>query len=203
MSNATSPHVEPVDPAHFLAADDVVQADHPAVVALARDLRARADDDEDLARRAFVWVRDEVGHSYDVRDPRVTLRAADVLEHRVGLCYAKAHLLAAVLRAEGVPTALCYQRLSDDQGGHVLHGLVAVHLRGAWHRQDPRGNKPGVDAQFSLDEERLAFPVDPALGEVDYPTLHAAPARCVVDTLAGADDVLALYDDGLPTALDA
>ena len=79
MSNATSPHVEPVDPAHFLAADDVVQADHPAVVALARDLRAQAGSDEDLARRAFAWVRDEVAHSYDVRDPRVTLRAADVL----------------------------------------------------------------------------------------------------------------------------
>lgn len=201
MSNATSPRTDPADPALFLAADDVVQADHPAVGALARDLRAQAGTDEDLARLAFTWVRDEVAHSYDVRDPRVTLRAADVLEQRVGLCYAKAHLLAALLRAEGVPTALCYQRLTDDRGGHVLHGLVAVHLRGAWHRQDPRGNKPGVDAQFSLDDERLAWPVDPALGEVDYPTLHVTPARCVVETLTGADDVLALYDDGLPTEL--
>lgn len=201
MSNATSPAVDPADPARFLAPDDVVQADHPAVVVLARDLRAQAHDDEDLARRAFTWVRDEVAHSYDVRDPRVTLRAADVLEHRVGLCYAKSHLLAALLRAEGVPTALCYQRLTDDRGGHVLHGLVAVHLRGAWHRQDPRGNKPGVDARFSLDDERLAWPVDPTLGEVDYPTLHVRPVRCVVDTLTGADDVLALYDDGLPTEL--
>lgn len=190
------------DPARFLAGDDVVQTSHPAVVELARSLRARTDGDEELARAAFEWVRDEVGHSYDVGSGRATLTAADVLEHRVGLCYAKSHLLAALLRSEGVPTALCYQRLSHGEGAFVLHGLVAVHLRGAWHRQDPRGNKEGVDAQFSLDGERLAWAVDAAAGEVDYPSLHERPAVCVVDVLGSADDVLALYDEGLPTALD-
>ncbi|CAM5370161.1 hypothetical protein SHIRM173S_01475 [Streptomyces hirsutus] len=67
-----------------------------------------------------------------------------------GICYAKAHALAALLRAEDIPTALCYQDLG------VVHGLVAVRFHGAWHRQDPRGNKPGVDARFSLDGERRA-----------------------------------------------
>lgn len=38
----------------------------------------------------------------------------------------------------------------------MLHGLVAVRFHGAWHRQDPRGNKPGVEARFSLTGERLA-----------------------------------------------
>jgi len=102
--------------------------------------------------------------------------------------------------AEGVPTGLCYQRLAHGDE-HVLHGLVAVHLNGAWHRQDPRGNKDGVDAQFSLDEEQLAWDVDPTLGEIDYPTIFAEPAECVVDTLRGTADVLSLYDVGLPTGL--
>ena len=62
-----------------------------------------------FTRAAFEWVRDSIGHSYDVSDPRITLSATEVLEHRVGLCYAKSHLLAALLRAEGIPTGLCYQ----------------------------------------------------------------------------------------------
>ncbi|WP_277832957.1 transglutaminase-like domain-containing protein [Speluncibacter jeojiensis] len=199
MSPIPSPF-ETADPADHLGADGIIETGHPAVRALAGRLRGRADTDVAYAQAAFEWVRDEVAHSYDPRDPRVTLTAGEVLDQRVGLCYAKAHLLAALLRAEAIPTALCYQRLAHGDG-HVLHGLVAVHLDGAWHRQDPRGNTGDIDAQFSLGAERLAFPVDEMLGEVDYPMLFAAPARCVVDTLRGATDVLALYDSGLPTAL--
>jgi transglutaminase-like putative cysteine protease len=83
----------------------------------------------------------------DARDRRVTLLSSEVLRERVGLCYAKSHLLVALLRSEGIPAGLCYQRLRSGDG-YVLPGLVAVHLRGAWHRQDPRGNKPGIDARF-------------------------------------------------------
>ncbi len=203
MTNAASPTLHALDPSTCLAGDDVIQIDAPAVVELARDLRARSTDDLDFARRTFEWVRDEVDHSYDVNDPRVTLTASDVLEHRVGLCYAKSHLLAALLRSQNVPTALCYQLLADDNtGGHVLHGLVAIHVDGAWHRQDPRGNKEGVNAQFSIDDEQLAWNVDTSIGEVDYPTMFASPAPSVVRTLRSADDVLALYADGLPTSLD-
>lgn len=186
--------------AAYLMADEVVQADHPAVRDLAAALRGRAGDDVAFARAAFEWVRDEVAHSLDAGDPRVTVSATDVLRERVGLCYTKSHLLAALLRAGGVPTALCYQRLREGDT-FMLHGLVAVHLGGAWHRQDPRGNKEGVDAQFSLGTERLAWPVDPAAGEADLPELHARPAGVVVAALRGADDVLELCRTGLPGSL--
>lgn len=176
------------DPHDFLAGDEVVDVDDPAVVALGRELRRTHPDDVAFARAAFEWVRDEVAHAYDAGDRRVTLAASEVLRERVGLCYAKSHLLAALLRGQGVPTALCYQRLRDGDG-YVVHGLVAVHLEGAWHRQDPRGNKPGVDAQFALDGERLAWPADPGLGEVDYPRLHLSPAAAVVAALRSSDDL--------------
>lgn len=190
-----------VDSRDFLGGDEVIAVSDPAVRALARALRQRADDDVAFAKAAFEWVRDQIGHSHDVADPRVTLTATEVLEQRVGLCYAKSHLLAALLRAEGVPAGLCYQRLVHGDG-HVLHGLVAIYLDGAWHRQDPRGNNAEVNAQFSLGSERLAWRVDESLGEIDYPQIFAAPARCVVETLRGATDVLALYDASLPTGLD-
>ncbi|GAA4255074.1 transglutaminase-like domain-containing protein [Dactylosporangium darangshiense] len=182
----------------FLAAGDVVQADHPAVRAVAAELRVRHRDDTEFARAAYEFVRDEVRHSFDADDPRVTVTAAEVLEHRVGLCYAKSHLLAALLRAEGVPAGLCYQRLSAGDGGFVLHGLVAVHLDGQWHRQDPRGNERGIDAQFSLGEPRLAFAVDEAAGECDYEAVHAVPDPGVLAVLRATTDVLTLRAGGLP-----
>lgn len=188
-------------PENYLGADEVIAVSDPAVRALARALAQPADDDVAFAKAAFEWVRDRIGHSYDVADSRVTLTATEVLEQGVGLCYAKSHLLAALLRSEGIPSGLCYQRLVHGDG-HVLHGLVAIHLDGAWHRQDPRGNNDEVDAQFSLGCERLAWPVDESRGEIDYPQIFAAPARCVVEALRGATDLLALYDAGLPTGLD-
>lgn len=196
-----SPAFETARPAAFLEEDEFIQCSEPAVRSLARQLRRSAVDDVTYAKAAFEWVRDQVGHSWDVADPRVTLTAGEVLEHRVGLCYAKSHLLAALLRGEGIPTGLCYQRLVDG-ARFVLHGLVAVHLRGDWHRQDARGNKEGVDAQFSLAAEKLAWPVDESVGEIDYPQLFASPVRSVVDALRAATDVLALCDGGLPTGLD-
>lgn len=184
----------------FLAGDEFVDLEDRAVQKLALTFRQQTDSDVSFAEAAFEWVRDQVAHSYDVQDPRVTLTAGEVLTHRVGLCYAKSHLLAALLRAEGIPTALCYQRLEHGDG-HVLHGLVAVHLNGTWHRQDPRGNTNGVDAQFSLGAEQLAWEIDRSRGEIDYPELFASPARCVVDSLRGATDVRTLYGTGLPTEL--
>lgn len=187
-------------PSAYLTGDLIIEVDHPEIQALAREFRTHSPTEIDCARTTFNWVRDEIPHSYDARNPRVTLRASEVLEHRTGLCYAKSHLLAALLRANEIPTALCYQRLTHGPT-HVLHGLIAVHLNNAWHRQDPRGNRPDITAEFSLTTEQLAFPTNPTQGEIDYPQLHLTPAPTVVTTLQSATDILAIYDTGLPTQL--
>ncbi|MCL7425833.1 transglutaminase family protein [Streptomyces sp. YS415] len=184
----------------YLAADEVIDHDHPLVRQTAARLAGQAEDSYAYARLAFEFVRDTVPHSQDSGDPRVTWRASDVLEQGTGICYAKSHALAALLRAEDIPTALCYQRLGDGGGRTVVHGLVAVRFNGAWHRQDPRGNKPGVDAQFSLNGERLAFPVDPKSNELDYPVLYAKPHPAVLGALRGAADRPHLWQT-LPTEL--
>jgi transglutaminase-like putative cysteine protease len=173
----------------YLGADAVINWHHPAVATLGRQLRDRHPDDADFARAAFEWVRDRIAHNADAGDPRVTCAASQVLGAGVGLCYAKSHLLVALLRGQGIPAGLCYQRLRGDQGW-VVHGLVALYLDGAWHRQDPRGNRSDIDAQFCLTGERLAWPADTAAGEYDYPRLYASPAPEVLDTLARADNVL-------------
>lgn len=185
-------------PSAYLGRDDVVDGHHPAVERCARELATGTASAEHYAELAFLFVRDRIGHSWDVQDRRVTVTASDVLREGVGLCYGKSHLLAALLRARGIPAGLCYQRLEDDPGSFSLHGLVAVHLSGRWSRLDPRGNKPGVDAQFSLEEERLAWPVRPENGEVDYADVLVSPDPGVVAALRGADDMLQLCRTGLP-----
>ncbi|MFF8657204.1 transglutaminase domain-containing protein [Streptomyces huasconensis] len=185
----------------YLAADEAIDHRHPLVRATAAHLAEKATDSYVYAQAAYEYVRDAIPHSADSGDPRVTWRASDVLEQGTGICHAKAHALAALLRAEDIPTALCYQRLTHDAGsGHCVHGLVAVRFRGGWHRQDCRGNKPGLDARFSLDGERLAFLPDAKSNEMDYPVLYAAPHPAVLRALKNAPDRPHLWEN-LPDAL--
>lgn len=180
----------------YLQPTAVIDSDNPSIVAAAAEIAGDAADDVEVARRCFLWVRDSVRHSADHRIPVVTCTASDVLRHRAGFCYAKSHLLVALLRARGIPAALCYQRLSFDSSGSAfyLHGLVAVHLQShGWYRVDPRGEKPGVTADFCPPVERLPF--TPKLdGEKDVEGLFADALPCVVSTLQRwetADEVLA------------
>ncbi|WP_327712714.1 transglutaminase family protein [Streptomyces sp. NBC_00464] len=187
----------------YLAADDAIDHEHPLVRDTAARLRSEVTDAYSYAEAAYRFVRDTVVHSADSGDMRVTWRASDVLATRNGICHAKSHALVALLRAEAIPAALCYQELADDDGDPgAVHGLIALRLPGRdrWDRQDARGNRPGVDAQFSLDGERLAWPVRPELNEVDCPTLYAAPHPAVLRSLRTAVDRAELWRT-LPTAL--
>ncbi|MFJ4771844.1 hypothetical protein ACIP88_22500 [Streptomyces uncialis] len=134
---------------------------------------------------------------------RVTWRASDVLDLCTGICHAKSYALAALLRARGIPTGFCCQRLAEDDGSApVLHGLVAIALPGHphWARQDARGNTSGVDARFSMEGERLAFPIRAEFSEMDYSVLYAAPHPAVTDALKKAPDRAALWQS-LPSSL--
>ena len=162
--------------------------------------------EEEVICADFEFVRDQVAHSWDIRSRRVTGRASEVLRHREGICYAKSHLLAALLRGRGIPAGLCYQRptLGDTpESGYCVHALNTawVASRQRWIRLDARGNKPGVNAQFSLNEEQLAFAVRPTCGEVDYGINHAAPHPAITRALGAYEDCLVLYARGLPTGI--
>jgi transglutaminase-like putative cysteine protease len=187
----------------FLAVTRYIDHDHPDVVALIDARGWRPLDSVAAARAAFTFVRDEVQHSWDVKSHRVTRTASDALLHREGLCYAKSHLLAAVLRQLGIPAGLAYQRLTfgdTPETGYTTHGLNTVFLAGRWIRLDARGNKPGVDAQFSLDAEQLAFAVRPALGERDIAESFADVHPTIARTLESSDDLHVLIEQ-LPSEL--
>ena len=155
------------------------------MLAKAQELAAALQDQEHIAKKCFEFVRDEITHSCDYKMNPVTCRASEVLEHGTGYCYAKSHLLAALLRAHSIPTGLCYQRLTieDEKPPFCLHGLNAIYLEPyGWYRVDARGNKPGVQAEFSPPVEKLAFPII-IEGEADLPEIWSEPLAIVIDAL--------------------
>lgn len=174
-----------METSRYLQCTEVIDWDHPAVLERARALAAGRGDVAAIAQACFEWVRDEVAHSRDFERNPVTWRASDVLLHRTGYCYAKSHLLAALLRANGIRAGLCYQRLSVGDSGppFCLHGFNAIELPDVgWYRVDPRGNRAGIDAQFTPPVERLAFALQSA-EEAEFANVFAEPLGCVVDSL--------------------
>lgn len=176
----------------YLAASAQIDFDHPEVALEARILAEAGPADPDaLIRRIYEWVRDQIHHSWDYRQNPVTCRASDVLRYKTGYCYAKSHLLAALLRANGIPTGFCYQRLTvgDDGAPYCLHGLNAVWRHGhGWYRIDARGNKPGIAAEYCPPVEKLAFAIRPP-AERDLPEIWAEPLPAIVEVLTRFSDV--------------
>ncbi|XZG70692.1 transglutaminase domain-containing protein [Chitinibacteraceae bacterium HSL-7] len=183
--------------APFLAACQVIDWTHPLVLARARLLTR--DTPVRTVRATFEWVQDAISHSLDAGVASNPVRASDVLVAGAALCFGKAHLLAALLRANGIASGLCYQqlRMSGPESALVLHGLVGVYLpEYGWMRIDARGGAnvfiPGCDS--------LAFEaVQP--GERDFDQVWSQPWPHLVLTLTALQD--ARHYGCTPTLLQA
>lgn len=175
----------------YLEASEYIDWNDAAILKLAKKLSEEKNDELEITNNCFEWVRDNIKHSWDYKMNPVTCKASDVLKYGTGYCYAKSHLLAALLRANNIPAGLCYQRLSinDDGAPYSLHGLNAVYLKDyGWYRIDARGNKEGVDAQFTPPYEQLAFPVNEP-EERDFSEIWIRPIDVVVDALVSHQTV--------------
>ena len=172
----------------YLVSDAIVDWQTPAVRQKALELTQSVTDEVAKARCLYEWVRDSIPHSNDAGLDIVTCTASEVLQHGTGICFSKSHLLAALLRAVNIPAGFCYQVLRLDppiDNELVLHGFNAIYLAtlDKWIRVDARGNTNGINAQFSIKKEQLAFAMDPLADEFIYETIFAAPASSVVNRL--------------------
>ncbi|NOQ82202.1 MAG: Cro/Cl family transcriptional regulator [Methylophaga sp.] len=169
----------------YLESSEYIDWHTDEVLAKAKQLASGLDDKLDIATACFEFVRDHIKHSMDFKLNPITCKASDVLKYETGYCYAKSHLLAALLRANNIPAGLCYQRLTieNDSPPFCLHGLNAVFLKPfGWYRIDARGNKEGVTAEFTPPIEHLAYPITTA-GEADLPEVWSEPLPEVVNVL--------------------
>ncbi|GBO56099.1 hypothetical protein APA_4304 [Pseudanabaena sp. lw0831] len=179
----------------YLQVTEVIDWQHPEIIKCAQKIASGQKTPDAIAKACFEWVRDEICHSSDYQMNPITWRASDVLQHKTGYCFAKSHLLAALLRANQIPAGFCYQRLSiDDLGApYTLHGFNAIYLPEiGWYRVDARGNKAGVNAHFNPPHKQLAYKIQ-LPEEADFPTIFAEPLRLVVEAMQAQttwDDML-------------
>lgn len=189
----------------YLKKDDVVNYENVNIIQLVDSLWSNADSDVEYIKKAYEFVRDNISHSADINEDMLTCSASEVLAEGHGICFAKSHLLAALLRCKSIPTGFCYQKLIlDDETAPILiyHGLNGVYIKEykMWIRLDARGNKEGVDAQFSLESEQLAFPIRAEKGEEDGFVIYPDPDIKILEKFKNNKTRTELWDD-LPTEL--
>jgi transglutaminase-like putative cysteine protease len=150
--------LETSDMARYLVSSEIIDFENLDIQKTAVYLSKGIEDEIQLIKTAYEFVRDYISHSADIGSDNVTCNASDVLKYKHGLCFANSHLLAAILRYLGVPTGFCYQKLEFD-GNMGLHGLNAVFIRSLnkWIRLDACGNENWINARFSINEEYLAY----------------------------------------------
>ena len=185
----------------YLTETKTIDYGNPIIQEKVSRLKARTSSKIEYIERAYEFVRDQIPHSWDIQSPIVSRKASEVLENKTGICWTKSCLLAALLRANGIPAGISYQLLTraddDDSEGYIIHALNTVYLeeQNKWIRLDARGNKENVHAEFSIEEEQLAFPVRSEFGEVDYRNNDPDLDERLVSILNNNENILEVTTD--------
>lgn len=182
---------ESPDFSKYLECTDVVDFNSAEVQKTCQQFESYKDDEILLARKIFEYVQNEYPHTSDIKRTELPVSASDVLKIGHGICMAKSHLFAAMLRNFGIPTGFCYQILCASKPNHFYpHGFNAVYFKslGRWVRLDARGNKKDQNAYFSIDEEHLAYQPNNFKNEVDLPMYFTAPFKGLIDCMRKCND---------------
>ena len=173
---------------------------NPLIQDNVRELMNQSKDNLDYIKRSYIFVRDEIPHSWDIKTDVVSKTASEVLENKTGICWTKSCLLAALLRANEIPSGISYQlltRADDASEGYMIHALNTVHIKylNKWIRLDARGNKENINAYFSLDDEHLAYSIRSEFGEIDYQDNHADLDERLVSILMESETIQEITTD--------
>jgi transglutaminase-like putative cysteine protease len=178
----------------FLESSKYIDWESDAIIKMASQLSVGRVTEEEIVQSCFEFVRDKIKHSLDYKLNPVTCKASDVLKEKTGFCFAKSHLLAALLRANNIPTALVYQKIAFDQLFY-WHGLNAVFLsKFGWYRLDPRGLKEGLSSNFLPPKEMLPF-TPTYEGEVILEKLWSEPSHEITTLLESSESYLSVIEN--------
>jgi len=182
----------------FLQEDYYVDYSSGIIRSKASELFSENMTDLEKAKAAYSFVRDKISHSFDCDAEIITARASDVLLHKTGICHAKANLLAALLRSQSIPTGFCFEHITladDDSLGYCVHAFNAVLLNKKWIKLDARGNKQGVNAEFSDDEPILAYPIRKEYDEYFFDGVFANSHKETMQMLEKAKSLQDIMDN--------
>ncbi len=175
---------------NFLSQTDLINFSHPAIQVAIERLKSSTNDEVKLAELAYNFVRDEINHAMDndsYANQTPNLKASEVLENKVAFCFGKSALLCAILRGLKIPCGFSDQLLMFDEAisdRKIIHTVNAVYLKSLqkWIRLDARGNKPAdVAAEFSLNEEKLAYEARAEFDEIDNLGIYADISKAAIN----------------------
>lgn len=190
---------------NYLKEDNIINYKSEIIIQLADKLSQETNNDIDYIKKTYEYVRDNISHSADINADILTCSASEVLTEKHGICFAKSHLLAALLRYKSIPTGFCYQKIPLNNEIYsilVYHGLNGVYINdyNKWICLDARGNKEGINTQFSLEESQLAYPICTERGEENKFVIYPDPDNKIIENLRNNKTRTELWKN-LPTEL--
>lgn len=126
--------------------------DIPEVAQFAKSRCKDSDSNEQKAINLYYAVRDEIRYDpYDFKNDKLNFKASSVLRKMSGYCVAKAILLCAVARSEGIPARLGFADVKNHLSTNrlrslmqddlfVYHGYVELLLNNKWIKVTPAFN---------------------------------------------------------------
>ena len=129
----------------------LIDSDHPAVIAFARQ-HAVGRDQRERAIALYYAVRD--GFRYDpyrIDLSEEGMKASSVIAEGTGWCVPKANLLAAACRAAGIPARVGYADVRNHMSTErmrrtmntdlfIWHGYTDIFIDGNWRKATPAFN---------------------------------------------------------------
>jgi hypothetical protein len=141
-----------------------VQARHPMIRALARELKGKEQNNWQVAKDINRWVY--LNLEKELVD---TVTALDALHERRGECQSHTFLFTALARASGIPTRIVNGLVySTEYAGFLYHAWPEVYV-GEWRALDPTFGQNEVDAthiKLSEGAQQGAFRLMEFVGKI-------------------------------------
>ena len=132
---------KPEPDSKYLEDSAQVQARHPLIRALARELAGDNRNVWQVAKDINRWV-----HRNLAKELVDTMTALDALHERRGECQSHTYLFTALVRAVGIPTRIVNGLVySQEYSGFLYHAWPEVYV-GEWRALDPTFGQDVVDA---------------------------------------------------------
>jgi transglutaminase-like putative cysteine protease len=136
----------------YLCPTYFIDSDHPLIRAFAEKHGKPGKTDTEKAISIYYAVRDGLRYNpYSIELPKASMKASTILARGDGYCVAKAVVLAACLRSQGIPARLGFadvrnhlstQRLKKLMGTDIFvyHGFTDIFLNEKWVKATPAFN---------------------------------------------------------------
>ena len=135
-----------------LSATYYIDKDHPDIISFATLACKGRASDIDKALALYYAVRDQIRYNpYSIDPEKSTMKASQILKKGEGYCVAKAVLLTACIRSQGIPARLGFadvknhlntKKLREMMGTDrfVWHGYSEIYLGERWVKATPAFN---------------------------------------------------------------